>query len=266
MNYLIVDSESAIRLTVFFGVFLLLAIAEAFSPRRKLKHAKLQRWMNNITISVFNTFLVRISFPIAAVSAALLVQERQWGLLNQYSIPAWLNIVLFLLVFDLTIYWQHRLFHVVPLLWRFHRMHHTDLDYDLTTGNRFHPASILISSAIKLVLVIAIGGSAAAILIAELLLNVTSMFNHCNLKLPLALDNMLRKIIVTPDMHRIHHSTDNFEHNNNFGFNFTWWDRLFGTYLQNPKLSHETMDIGISGLQDKKSINCLWLLIQPMRN
>jgi len=265
MNYLIVDSESAIRLAVFLAVFILLAIAEVFSPRRKLNYAKLQRWMNNIAISVINTVIVRISFPIAGVAATLFAQERQWGLLNQYSTPGWLNIVIFLLVFDLTIYWQHRLFHAVPLLWRFHRMHHTDLDYDLTTGNRFHPASILISSAIKLVLIIALGASAAAILIAELLLNVTSMFNHSNLKLPLALDTMLRKIIVTPDMHRIHHSTDNFEHNNNFGFNFSWWDHLFGTYLHNPKQPHETMDIGISGLQDKRSINCLWLLLQPMR-
>lgn len=263
MNNLIADSESSIRLAIFLGMFLLLAIAEVLFPRRKPAYSKPKRWLSNLGISALNTLVVRISFPIAGVAAAMLAQDRQWGLLNQLPLAAWLNILVFLLLFDLAIYWQHRLFHVVPWLWRFHRMHHTDVDYDLTTGSRFHPCSILISAAIKIALVIVLGASAAAILTAEVVLNVTAMFNHSNLKLPQSMDHKLRKILVTPDMHRIHHSTDSIEHNANFGFNFPWWDRIFGSYLDQPKMSHEDMDIGITGFQDRKSIDIFPLLIQP---
>jgi sterol desaturase/sphingolipid hydroxylase (fatty acid hydroxylase superfamily) len=265
MNNLIADSESSIRLAIFLGMFLVFAIAEALFPRRKAAYSKSKRWLSNLSISAFNTLLVRLSFPVAGVAAALLAQERQWGLLNQLQIPPWLNVVVFLFLFDLAIYWQHRLFHVVPWLWRFHRMHHTDVDYDLTTGNRFHPVSILISAAIKIFLVIAMGASATAILLAEVVVNVTAMFNHSNLKLPEAVDRGLRLILVTPDMHRIHHSTDSVEHNSNFGFNFPWWDRLFGSYLENPELPQEELDIGISGFQDGKSTNLYFLLLQPFK-
>lgn len=265
MNNLIADSESSIRLIIFLGMFLLLAIAEVLFPRRKPAYAKPKRWLSNLSISALNTLVVRISFPIAGVAAALLAQDRQWGLMNQLPVAPWLNILVFLLLFDLAIYWQHRLFHVVPWLWRFHRVHHTDVDYDLTTGSRFHPCSILISAAIKIALVIVMGASAAAILIAEVVLNVTAMFNHSNLKLPQSVDHKLRKILVTPDMHRIHHSTDSIEHNANFGFNFPWWDRIFGSYLDQPKMSHEDMDIGITGFQDSESIDIFPLLIQPFK-
>ena len=220
MNNLIADSESSIRLIIFLGMFPLLAIAEVLFPRRKPAYSKPKRWLSNLSISALNTLVVRISFPIAGVAAALLAQDRHWGLLNQLPVAPWRNILVFLLLFDLAIYWQHRLFHVVPLLWRFHRVHHTDVDYDLTTGSRFHPCSILISAAIKIALVIVMGASAAAILIAEVVLNVTAMFNHSNLKLPQSMDHKLRKILVTPDMHRIHHSTYSIEHNANFAFNF----------------------------------------------
>ena len=265
MNNLIADSESSIRLAIFLGMFLLLAVAEVWFPRRKPAYSKPKRWLSNLTISALNTLVVRISFPIAGVAAAVLAEDRQWGLLNQLPVAPWLNILIFLLLFDLAIYWQHRLFHVVPWLWRFHRMHHTDVDYDLTTGSRFHPFSILISAAIKIALVIVLGASTAAILIAEVVLNVTAMFNHSNLKLPQSMDHKLRKILVTPDMHRIHHSTDNIEHNANFGFNFSWWDRIFGSYIDQPKLAHDTMDIGITGFQDRKSIDFFPLLIQPFK-
>lgn len=265
MNNLIADSESSIRLAVFLGVFLLLALAEVLFPRRKPAYSKSQRWLNNLAISALNTLVVRIGFPIAGVAVAVLAQDRQWGLLNQLQVAPWLNIIIFLLLFDLAIYWQHRLFHVVPWLWRFHRVHHTDVDYDLTTGSRFHPVSILISAAIKIALVIAMGASAAAILMAEVVLNVTAMFNHSNLKLPESVDNKLRKILVTPDMHRIHHSTDIIEHNANFGFNFSWWDRLFGSYIDRPKTPHDAMDIGIAGFQDRQSINVFTLLLQPFK-
>lgn len=265
MNNLIADSESSIRLAIFLGMFLVLAVAEVLFPRRKPAYSKPKRWLSNLTISALNTLVVRIGFPIAGVAAALLAQDRQWGLMNQLPVAPWLNILVFLLLFDLAIYWQHRLFHVVPWLWRFHRVHHTDVDYDLTTGSRFHPCSILISAAIKIALVIVMGASAAAILIAEVVLNVTAMFNHSNLKLPQSVDHKLRKILVTPDMHRIHHSTDSIEHNANFGFNFPWWDRIFGSYLDQPKMSHEDMDIGITGFQDRKSIGIFPLLIQPFK-
>lgn len=265
MNNLIADSESSIRLSIFLGMFLIFAIAEALFPRRKSAYSKSWRWLSNLSISALNTFLVRISFPIAGVAAALLAQDRQWGLMNQLQIPLWLNVLVFLLLFDFAIYWQHRLLHVVPWLWRFHRVHHTDVDYDLTTGNRFHPVSILISAVIKILLVLAMGASATAILVAEVVLNVTAMFNHSNLKLPESVDNKLRTILVTPDMHRIHHSTDSVEHNSNFGFNFPWWDRLFGSYIENPELPHEELDIGISGFQDNKSTNIYFMLLQPFK-
>ncbi|MBQ14243.1 MAG: sterol desaturase family protein [Gammaproteobacteria bacterium] len=266
MNNLLADSESSVRLAIFLGVFLLLASAELRYPRRTLAHSKLQRWLSNIGISALNTVLIRITLPIAGVAAALLAQDQQWGILHLIQLPPLLGILVFVAVFDLTIYWQHRLFHVVPLLWRFHRVHHTDMDYDLTTGNRFHPVSILISSAIKIMLVLIMGALPTSILIAEVLLNVTSMFNHSNLKLPSKVDSMLRKILVTPDMHRIHHSTDEFEHNQNFGFNFSWWDRLFNSYLEQANTAHETLDIGITGMQDRESLQLLTMLLQPFRN
>jgi sterol desaturase/sphingolipid hydroxylase (fatty acid hydroxylase superfamily) len=266
MNSLIADTESSVRLAIFLCVFLVLAVAELRYPRRALAYSKLQRWLSNIGISVLNTYLVRILLPVAGVSAALLAQEQQWGILNQIQLVPWLGILIFVAVFDLTIYWQHRLFHVVPLLWRFHRMHHTDMDYDLTTGNRFHPISILISSAIKLSLVLLMGPSPISVLIAEVLLNVTSMFNHSNLKLPLKMDSLLRKLIVTPDMHRIHHSTDELEHNHNFGFNFSWWDRLFNSYLDQASEAQEKLDIGIAGMQDKESLGIFAMLLQPFKS
>lgn len=264
MNSLIADSEATLRLAAFFSVLFILICLEAIYPRRKLELPRVQRWFSNIGIGFFNTLFVKLVFPVAGIGAALLAQQKQWGLLNQLEMPHWLGVILFLLVFDLTIYFQHRLFHAVPILWRLHRMHHTDVDYDVTTGNRFHPVSILLSSIIKFMLVVLMGAAPIAVLIAEVLLNATAMFNHSNLKLPLPLDRILRLFVVTPDMHRIHHSVDETEHNHNFGFNFPWWDRLFGTYQAEPGLGHETMEIGITGFRNKKSANFLWLLIQPL--
>lgn len=266
MNNFTVDSESSLRLIIFLGIFVFLALLELVSPRRKLRYSKWQRWLNNLALSTFNTILVTLLVPIAGVGAALLAQEQRWGLFNILQMPAWLSFLGFILLFDLAIYGQHRLFHLVPLLWRLHRVHHTDLDYDLTTGSRFHPGSILISAGIKIGLVIVLGASVAAILFAEVILNATSMFNHSNIKLPPALDAFLRRLIVTPDMHRVHHSVDEGEHNHNFGFNFSWWDRLFGSYLEQPRATHEDMAIGIEGMQDEKSIQFFRLLIQPVEN
>ena len=264
MNNLIADSEATLRLTVFMTVLVILICLEIIYPRRKLKLPRMQRWVSNIGISVFNTLFVKLVFPIAGIGAALLAQHKQWGLLNNIEISHWIGVMLFLLVFDLTIYFQHRLFHAIPFLWRLHRMHHTDIDYDVTTGNRFHPVSILFSSIIKFVLIVLTGAAPIAVLIAEILLNATAMFNHSNLKLPIALDRILRLFIVTPDMHRIHHSVEETEHSHNFGFNFPWWDRIFGTYQARPGLGHETMEIGIRGFLNRRSASFLWLLIQPL--
>lgn len=265
MNSLVADSETTLRLLLFVTVFVLLAILERVRPRRQLTITRSRRWTANLGLSVLNTVVVRIAVPLAGVGAAVLAQERGWGLFNWTELPVWLEIVAFLLLFDLTIYLQHRLFHWQPLLWRMHRMHHTDPDYDLTTGNRFHPGSILISAAIKLGLVLLLGPVPVAIVLAEILLNATSMFNHSNVNLPLKLDKILRRIVVTPDMHRVHHSIEADEHNHNFGFNFPWWDHLFGTYQEQPRLPHADMVIGIRGFEANESANLLKLLVQPLR-
>jgi len=242
-----------------------LAVLEYFFPRRQLDYSKSHRWFTNFGISLFNSALVRVILPIAGVGAAILAGERGWGLFNLLSVSPWLSVAIFLLAFDLTIYFQHRLFHAIPILWRLHRMHHTDVDYDVSTGNRFHPISIVLSSLIKLALIVLLGPLPVAVLIAELLLNATSMFNHSNLRVSAALDKGLRYFMVTPDMHRVHHSVNVGEHNRNFGFNFPWWDRLFGTYQNQPELDHDKMEIGIAGFRDQNSIELHQLFTQPLK-
>jgi sterol desaturase/sphingolipid hydroxylase (fatty acid hydroxylase superfamily) len=265
MNELIADSASVIRLGLFLLVFLILALSEVRWPRRQLKSRRTQRWVSNIGLGVINATSMRLLIPFAGVASALWAQKNGLGLFNQLSWPVWFELMLFVLLFDLTIYWQHRMFHMVPILWRFHRVHHTDEDYDLTTASRFHPVSILISAILKIGLVIFLGAAAIAILVAEILLNLTSMFNHSNIHLPNQVDRMLRKVFVTPDMHRIHHSLDDVEHDRNFGFNFSFWDRIFDTYRQDSKQSQESMGIGIHGYEGSTTRNLLPLLVQPFR-
>ncbi len=266
MNADIADLESVLRLGVFLSVFVVLAVLELLIPRRRLRYSKLQRWASNIGLSIFNTIFLRIIIPVAGVGAALLAAEKGWGLLNQIELPTLPGSILFLLIFDVTIYWQHRIYHLVPVLWRFHRVHHTDMDYDFTTGSRFHPVSILISTLIKAGLILLMGPPAIAVVLAEVILNATSMFNHSNIKLPEGLETALRKVIVTPDMHRIHHSVERKEHDRNFGFNLSCWDRIFSSYLENAEKPQTEIDIGIRGFQDKKSLNMFTLLFQPFDN
>lgn len=266
MDSLIADTESSLRLGVFLSFFVVLALLELVIPRRKLRYSKLQRWASNIGLSIFNTVFLRLVIPIAGVGTALLASDKGWGLLNHVELPLWLSTIVFLLIFDVTIYWQHRIYHRVPVLWRFHRMHHTDMDYDFTTGSRFHPVSILISTLIKGGLIFLMGPPAIAVVLAEVILNATSMFNHSNIKLPDWLDQRLRKVIVTPDMHRIHHSVERSEHDRNFGFNLSCWDRIFSSYLDRAEKDQTEMDIGIRGFQDKKSLNMFTLLFQPFDN
>ena len=266
MNVLSADSASGIRLGLFLLVFLILAMSEVRWPRRQLTAGRSQRWAANIGLSFFNSFVIKTLIPFSGVVSSLWAQEQGFGLFNQLGWSGWFEFLLFILLFDLTIYWQHRVFHMLPVLWRFHRVHHTDEDYDLTTGTRFHPISILISTILKIGLVIVSGASPLAILSAEIILNLTSMFNHSNICLPKQVDRVLRKIVVTPDMHRIHHSQEKIEHNCNFGFNFSFWDRFFGSYLQDSGQAQENMAIGIVDYQGSATRSLFSLFLQPFRS
>ena len=257
--------EPTIRIAVFAAILVLMALSEVASPRRRREIPRLLRWSNNLTVVVLDTLLVRLTFPILAVGMATLAAERGWGLFNVLDIPGWLAILLGILILDLAIYLQHVMFHAVPALWRLHRMHHADLEFDVTTGLRFHPVEILLSMGVKLMVVAAIGPPAVAVLIFEVLLNATAMFSHSNLRLPLPVDRILRLVVVTPDMHRVHHSIHPSETNSNFGFNVPWWDRLLGTYQAQPRDGHDGMTIGIEQFRTRRDLWLDAMLIQPLR-
>ncbi len=263
MTGLILDNEPVIRLGFFAGVLILVAAWEAARPRRARSLSRWLRWPSNFAIVAFNTIVLRLLFPAAATGMAWLAQERGWGLFNNLEVPAALAIVASVIVLDLFIYLQHVMFHAVPALWRLHRMHHADLDFDVTTGARFHPIEIVLSMAIKLAAVAVLGAPAVAVVIFEVLLNATAMFNHGNLRLPEGVDRFLRLVVVTPDMHRVHHSIVPAEANSNFGFNLPWWDRLLGTYRAQPAAGHEAMTIGIEQFRTPKDLRLDRLLVQP---
>ena len=265
MREFIMANEPAIRLAVFLGIFAAVAIGETLAPRRQRSLSRLARWPNNIGVVVVNTLVVRLAFPTASVGLALLGEARGWGLLNLIELPFWLSVVIAVVVLDGVIYLQHVMFHAVPALWRLHRMHHADQDFDVTTGARFHPIEILLSMVLKLGAVAALGPPALGVLIFELLLNATAMFNHGNWRLPLALDRGLRWFVVTPDMHRVHHSIVPEETNSNFGFSLPWWDRLFGTYRDQPAAGHDAMTIGIEQFREPADQRLDKMLIQPFR-
>jgi len=257
--------EPIIRLAVFAGVFIAMAVWEFIVPRRKQAIGRGWRWPNNLGVVVVNTLLVRIIFPTTAVGLALLAEARGFGLFNATALPAWFAVVASVVILDLAIYLQHVLFHAVPALWRLHRMHHADLEFDVSTGLRFHPVEILLSMLIKFAVVAALGAPALAVLIFEVLLNATSMFNHANVRIPLGIDRVLRWLVVTPDMHRVHHSILVRETNSNFGFNLPWWDRLFGTYRAQPAAGHDAMTIGIEQFRDSRELGLDRMLVQPFR-
>ena len=259
------DVEPLLRLGAFAGVFLLAALWEALAPRRLRRFSRAQRWPHNLGLTALNALLVRLLAPGAAIAMALAAETGCWGLLNLLPLPAWSRVVLALMLLDLAIYLQHRLFHAVPFLWRLHRVHHADPDYDLTTALRFHPLEIGLSLAVKCAAIVAIGAPALAVLVFEIVLNAAAMFNHANGRLPLAIDRRLRWLVVTPDMHRVHHSVIPRETNSNFGFNLPWWDRLFGTYQAQPAAGHTAMRIGIAGLQGAAELTLARLLAQPLR-
>ena len=264
---LITAHETAIRMGSFFGVLILMAVWEILAPRRASTISKIVRWGNNLGLVVFNSVLLRLIFPTAAVGVTIFASEHSWGLLNYVQLPSFAAVAISIVVMDFVIYFQHILMHAIPALWRLHRVHHADLDYDFTTGVRFHPLEIIVSMLIKFSAILMLGPPVIAVLIFEVILNVMSMFNHGNVKLPAFLDRTLRLLIVTPDMHRIHHSVEEDESNQNFGFNLSLWDRFFGTYRKQPRAGHEEMVVGIQnyrGLRDVTSIQGLLLL--PFRN
>jgi len=258
--------EPAIRLVAFGGVFAAMALCEVLVPKRRQEIRRLRRWPSNLGIVVLNTLLIRLAFPIAAVGVAMAAEARGWGLFHWVSPPTWLAVIAAILLLDLAIYLQHVLFHAVPMLWRLHRMHHADLEFDVTTGARFHPLEIVLSMVIKIGVVAALGAPAVAVVLFEVLLNATSMFNHGNVRIASWLDHAFRKILVTPDMHRVHHSVIPRETNSNFGFNVPWWDRLFGTYRAEPAAGHEGMTLGIEQFRDPRELRLDRMLAQPFRD
>jgi len=260
------DVELLIRASAFALVFAAMAIWEVAAPRRVPITGRKPRWPSNLGILVVDVLLVRVLVPTAAVGAALFAAGRGWGLLHHTGSRLSLAALIGFLVLDLVIYAQHVLFHKVPVLWRLHRMHHADLDVDVTTGGRFHPFEILISMAIKIATVIAFGIPAVAVLLFEVVLNATSMFNHANVSMPPALDRVLRLALVTPDMHRVHHSVLRRETDSNFGFNLPWWDRLFGTYRAQPDAGHGGMTLGLPIFRNRRELRLDRLLTQPFRN
>ncbi|MDZ7840003.1 MAG: sterol desaturase family protein [Gammaproteobacteria bacterium] len=261
---MLLEYEPLIRMACFFGILVAMALWEVSSPRRRREIPRLLRWTGNLGIVAIDTILLRLVFPVVAVGLAVLAEERGWGLFNVLATPWWLAFVASILVLDFVIYLQHVMFHAVPGFWRLHRMHHADLEFDVTTGLRFHPLEILLSMLIKLTVVAALGPPAVAVLVFEVLLNGTSMFNHGNVRIPTGLDRVLRWFVVTPDMHRVHHSIHRNETNSNFGFNLPWWDRLLGTYRAQPRDGHEGMTIGIEQFRTRGDLRLDRMLIQPV--
>jgi sterol desaturase/sphingolipid hydroxylase (fatty acid hydroxylase superfamily) len=258
------DQGTVVRLVCFVGVLAMMALWELLAPRRRLTAAKPLRWASNLGLVVLDTVVVRVIFPLGAVGTAIFAQDRGWGLFNNATLPGWLAGVLSFVALDFAIYLQHVLFHAVPVLWRLHMVHHADLDFDVTTGVRFHVLEMLLSMGLKAAAVVMLGAPALAVLVFEIALNATSMFSHANARLPRWLDRVLRLVLVTPEMHRVHHSVHARETNSNFGFNLPWWDYLLGTYRDQPADGHMAMTIGLSQFRDERRAERLhWMLLLP---
>lgn len=253
----VLQREAMVRLGIFALVFVSMLAWELLAPRRDLTVPRKLRWVNNLGLFVLNSMVLRLLFPAAAVGLALSVADIGWGLFNLLDLPFWFEAAAAVLLLDLAIYLQHILMHRVPLLWRLHRVHHADLDIDLTTGSRFHTIEIIVSMLIKWGVILLLGPALVAVLIFELLLNGMAIFNHANVSLPPAVEKVVRYLLVTPDMHRVHHSTVKRETDSNYGFNLSIWDRVFGTYIDQPEMGHDGMTIGISEFRDAKQVDRL---------
>lgn len=258
-------NEDVIRVGFFVLAFLAVAWWEILAPRRHLNFSRNTRWYSNIGISLLNQLLLRLCFPVLLVALAVAVRQREWGLFNLVEVPQTLAITLCLLLLDLAIYIQHVVFHRVTWLWRLHRVHHTDLDFDVTTAVRFHPVEIILSMLIKMALVVLLGAPPLAVLVFEIVLNLTALFNHGNIFIPVNVDRVLRWAMVTPDMHRVHHSVEPAETNSNFGFNLPWWDYLFKTYCPQPGKGHEEMTVGLDEFRTEDKLLLPDLLLLPFR-
>jgi sterol desaturase/sphingolipid hydroxylase (fatty acid hydroxylase superfamily) len=266
LETLVLAHEPAIRLAIFAAVFAAVALWEVIAPRRAPTASKALRWSGNLALVALNAALLRLAFPLGAAGVAGFVVANGWGLLNHFHVPFWLAVPLAVVAMDLAIWLQHVMFHAVPALWRLHRVHHADVDYDVTTGARFHPIEIALSMGVKVAAITVLGPPVLAVVIFEVLLSATAIFNHGNVGLPAALERWLRWVVVTPDMHRVHHSVEDDETNSNFGFNLPWWDRLFGTYRDQPRAGHEAMTIGIHGHRDPREVGRIGaMLMLPFR-
>jgi len=262
----VVSNEKQIRMGFFFSILVIMAIWEIARPRRKLTVSKPLRWINNLGLVFFNSYILRLLFPAAAIGVAITAAQQGWGLFNVYQLPLFVSVIVSIVIMDFVIYVQHVMVHAIPVLWRLHRVHHADPDYDVTTGARFHTLEILLSMLIKFATILLLGPPVLAVILFEIILNATSMFNHANVRLPFTADRLLRWFIVTPDMHRVHHSVEDDEANSNFGFSLPWWDRLFGTYRDQPRAGHEAMKIGIHKYHEAKDVSWIsGMLTLPFR-
>jgi sterol desaturase/sphingolipid hydroxylase (fatty acid hydroxylase superfamily) len=260
---MLLENESLWRISVFAGVLLVMALLEALFPRKVRVMGRPMRWFTNLGIVVINTFAMRFVVPVLAMGFAAMAAQNGWGLLNLFEAPGWIEFVLAVLLLDMAIYWQHVLSHKIPIIWALHKVHHADRDIDTTTGLRFHPVEIILSMGYKIFWVLVLGPSVVAVFVFELLLNACALFNHANVKIPRGVDRFIRLFIVTPDMHRVHHSVIREETNSNYGFNLSVWDRLFGSYIDQPREGHDAMTIGLPQYQTKKPANLLWCLVIP---
>ncbi|MEM6549880.1 MAG: sterol desaturase family protein [Pseudomonadota bacterium] len=256
-------SDIAIRLSVFFGIFAAMALWELWRPQRDLVTARPRRWFTNWSISILDSVMVRLVFGAAAVGAAMDAATQGWGLFHSLAWPIWAEVLIAFVIFDFAIWLQHVLSHKIPVLWRLHRVHHSDRDIDVTTAIRFHPVEIAFSMLLKIGLVYALGAPVVAVILFEIVLNGAAMFNHANIRIPAAIDRRLRWLVVTPDMHRVHHSVERTEHDTNYGFNLSIWDRVFGTYTDQPEGGHQGMTIGLPGHQDDRPTRLGWSLAFP---
>jgi len=263
METWVLDHEPVLRLSIFLAVITIVALVERFRPRRAAEQSTFLRWANNLGLSVVNTVILRLMIPVALVATAVWAGEGNIGLFNHVALPGGVEIALAVILLDLVIYAQHVAFHKIPLLWRIHRMHHTDLDVDASTGLRFHPVEMALSLGLKIGAVIALGAPPLAAFLFEVILNGVTLFNHGNLRLGPRLDAVVRSVIVTPDMHRIHHSAEPRETDSNYGFNLSWWDRLFGTYVRAPAKGYDGMTIGLAEFRDAKWLGIVWMLVTP---
>jgi sterol desaturase/sphingolipid hydroxylase (fatty acid hydroxylase superfamily) len=258
-----ISPQILVRLGFFAAIFFVVALSEKIVPRRILLKSKTKRWISNLGMQIIDVAVLRLIFPLFPVGVAVICAQRGWGLLNYYQIIPPLALIIGVLALDFVIYLQHRMFHLVPVFWRVHMVHHTDQDIDVTTAVRFHPLEIILSLLIKFTAVAAIGAPPLSVLIFEIMLNGASMFNHGNVRIPLSFDRIIRMVLVTPDMHRVHHSVVVRETNSNYGFSFPWWDRLFGTYKAQPEEGHDKMKIGLNGYHDDRSLKLSALLTMP---